>query len=88
MRMCGKNWKTFEIATACDVVLKDISGNIGFFVIGIDELNVLHNLAKDNQRPVHDIIHAIGGLITNSKKNLLYVPILAKTIQGPLEKFI
>ncbi|CAI2192217.1 5893_t:CDS:2 [Funneliformis geosporum] len=86
--MCGKNWKTFKIATACDVVLKDIGGNIGFFVIGIDELNVLHNLAKDNQRPVRDIVHAIGGLITNSKKNLLYIPILAGTIQGPLEKFI
>ncbi|CAI2190522.1 7395_t:CDS:2 [Funneliformis geosporum] len=28
-RMCGKNWKTFEIATACDIVLKDIGGNIG-----------------------------------------------------------
>ncbi|CAG8680017.1 6836_t:CDS:2 [Funneliformis caledonium] len=82
------NWKTLKIETACDVVLKDIGGNIGFFVIGIDELNVLHNLAKDNQRPVRDIVHAIGGLITNSKKNLLYVPILAGTIQGPLEKFI
>ncbi|CAG8504148.1 5615_t:CDS:2 [Funneliformis mosseae] len=87
MRMC-RNWKTLKIETACDVVLKDIGGNIGFFVIGIDELNVLHNLAKDNQRPVRDIVHAIGGLITNSKKNLLYVPILAGTIQGPLEKFI
>ncbi|CAB4396554.1 unnamed protein product [Rhizophagus irregularis] len=90
MRMCGKNgkdWKTFEIETACSVVLKDVGGNIDLFVIGIDELNVLYNLAKGDQRPVCDIIHAVGSLSCNTKK-MLYVPILAGTIQGPLEKFI
>ncbi|PKC68384.1 hypothetical protein RhiirA1_457299 [Rhizophagus irregularis] len=90
MGMCGKNgkdWKTFEIETACGVVLKDVGGNIDFFVIGIDELNVLHNLAKGDQRPVRDIIHAVGSLSCITKK-MLYVPILAGTIQGPLEKFI
>lgn len=90
MGMCGKNgkdWKTFEIETACGVVLKDVGGNIDFFVIGIDELNVLHNLAKGDQRPVRDIIHAVGSLSCITKK-MLYVPILAGTIQGPLEKLI
>ncbi|GES82511.1 hypothetical protein GLOIN_2v1593312 [Rhizophagus clarus] len=55
-----------------------------FVILGIDELNVLHSKRVNDHNPVRDIVHADGGLNCSSG-NIFYVPILAGTIQGPLE---
>ncbi|CAB4475877.1 unnamed protein product [Rhizophagus irregularis] len=50
-------------------------------------LNCLHNLAKGNLKPVQDIVRAVGKLKCSQEK-IFYVPILAGTIQGPLEDMV
>jgi hypothetical protein len=117
-RMCGKNCE-ITISCALEVVLKDVDTDINMIILGIDELNNLHNLYNGNldlllqklqnqisssdqaglekissdkindflakHNPVRLIVHAVGGLNCSSR-NIFYVPILAGTIQGPLEE--
>ncbi|CAG8504060.1 24782_t:CDS:2 [Gigaspora rosea] len=83
------------ISDALDIVLRDVNTNkdddtkINFIVVGIDEINHLHNLYNKEldprQNPVRLIVHAVGRL-NCSGGDIFYVPILAGTIQGPLEE--
>lgn len=90
-RMCHGNWHGLTIVNALDVVIRDIGRDINFIVLGIDELNCLHNLALEigekNIKPVQVILKNVGSLSTSEGK-IFYAPILAGTIQGPLENMI
>ncbi|CAG8509730.1 3294_t:CDS:2 [Funneliformis caledonium] len=85
--MCNKNWREFTISNALGVVIKDTGNDINFVILGIDELNCLHSLAKGDLNPVQEIVRAVGAL-SSSQGNIFYAPILAGTIQGPLENMI
>ncbi|CAG8815472.1 37851_t:CDS:2, partial [Gigaspora margarita] len=54
-------------------------------VLGIDEFNKLHDIDKGISKR---LIHAIGGMMCASPANIFFIPILAGTIEGPLEQFI
>jgi hypothetical protein len=73
--MCHDNWREFTIMSTLDVIIRDID------ILGIDELNCLHNLAleKVNLNPVQEIVRSVGAL-SCSQGEIFYVPILAGTI--------
>ncbi|GBB92697.1 hypothetical protein RclHR1_20430004 [Rhizophagus clarus] len=54
-------------------------------VLGVDEINKLYELDKDSFKI---LINAIGGIMCNSPENIFFIPILAGTIEGPLEQYI
>ena len=54
-------------------------------VLGIDEFNKLHLL---DQNVCRDLIHAIGGIMCGSPANIFFIPILAGTVEGPLNDYI
>ncbi|CAG8629446.1 29420_t:CDS:2, partial [Racocetra persica] len=93
LRRCGKS--QLKIIDALEIILMDVDVNkndddkTNFIVIGIDELNHLHNrYGKEldpQQNPVLAIVQAAGRL-NCSCQNVFYLPILAGTIQGPLEE--
>ncbi|CAI2180355.1 897_t:CDS:2, partial [Funneliformis geosporum] len=85
--MCNGNWREFTISNALGVVIKDTGNDINFVILGIDELNCLHSLAKGDLNPVQQIVRAVG-VLSCSQGNIFYAPILAGTIQGPLENMI
>ncbi|CAB5336414.1 unnamed protein product [Rhizophagus irregularis] len=76
---------TPENCGALEIVLKDIDTDIDIIIFGIDELNILHN-KRGHDNPVREIVHAIGVLNCSGSGSPFYVPILAGTIQGPLEE--
>ncbi|PKC10159.1 hypothetical protein RhiirA5_414692 [Rhizophagus irregularis] len=87
--MCGENCK-IKISGALEIVLKDVDTDINIIILGIDELNNLHSLYDRDlfkNNPLRSIIHAVGGLNCLGK-NIFHVPILAGTIQGPLEEIL
>ncbi|KAF9197305.1 hypothetical protein BGZ49_002313 [Haplosporangium sp. Z 27] len=78
-----------EINTALRVIRSDLSVNNtstsqSVFVIGIDELNQLYDLDPTTLKKV---IQAAGALSCSSG-NPFYIPILAGTIQGPIENMV
>ncbi|PKY60732.1 hypothetical protein RhiirA4_550893 [Rhizophagus irregularis] len=83
------NWRSFTIKRALNIVIRDVGEDIDLIVLGIDELNLLHSLAisKTTINPVQEIVRAVGALSTSVEK-IIYVPVLAGTLQGPLEKMI
>ncbi|RUS14283.1 hypothetical protein BC937DRAFT_94056 [Endogone sp. FLAS-F59071] len=74
--------KSLKLATAVDVVWSDFfhGESTGVLVLGIDEVNQLHHQSPEALR---GIVHAVGGLSCANPRFL--VPILAGTIQGPIE---
>ncbi|CAB5395692.1 unnamed protein product [Rhizophagus irregularis] len=54
-------------------------------VLGIDEFNKLH---VQNQEVCRNLIHAIGASMCASHENIYFIPILAGTIEGPLNSYI
>ncbi|EXX73106.1 uncharacterized protein OCT59_027996 [Rhizophagus irregularis] len=87
VRMCGDTIynQQITISGAFEIVLKDIGTDIDIIIFGIDELNILHSKRGYNN-PVREIVHAVGGLNCSGSGSPFYVPILAGTIQGPLEE--
>jgi hypothetical protein len=75
---------SLDLETALDVVWSDYfrDESRGALVLGIDEVNKLHKL---NPQTLKDIVHAVGALSCTSR---FFVPILAGTIQGPVEDMI
>lgn len=53
-------------------------------VIGIDEFNKLYDINRETSR---QLINAIGSTMCSSPAGIFFVPILAGTIEGPLEQF-
>ncbi|GBC22807.2 hypothetical protein GLOIN_2v1775350 [Rhizophagus irregularis DAOM 181602=DAOM 197198] len=74
---------------ALNVVIRDVGGDIDLTILGIDELKCLYSmgLPRTSVNPVQEIVHSVGSLATALGK-IIYVPILAGRIQGPLEKMI
>ncbi|CAB5357054.1 unnamed protein product [Rhizophagus irregularis] len=64
-----------------------VGGDIDLIILGIDELKCLYSmgLPRTSVNPVQEIVHSVGSLATALEK-IIYVPILAGRIQGPLEK--
>jgi hypothetical protein len=54
-------------------------------ILGIDEFNKLH---VQNQDVCRKLIHAIGASMCGSPANIYFIPILAGTIEGPLNDYI
>nr|CAG8470076.1 4882_t:CDS:2 [Entrophospora candida] len=83
-----------KISHALGVVLKDVNSDrnfdnyIKFIVLSINELNLLHKCGKESDpqgNPARQIVHSAGSLGCSSG-DILYLPILSGTIQGPLEE--
>jgi hypothetical protein len=54
-------------------------------VLGIDEINKLYDV---NLNFFKLLINSIGGTMCNPPRKIFFIPILAGTIEGPLEKYI
>ncbi|CAB5343629.1 unnamed protein product [Rhizophagus irregularis] len=67
-----------------DKCSSDENGFIKLVILGIDELNILHN-KRGHDNPVREIVHAVGGL-SCSDSRMFYMLILAGTIQDPHEE--
>ncbi|KAF9996950.1 hypothetical protein BGZ79_009311 [Entomortierella chlamydospora] len=80
-----------NLTVALDVVCQDIARSSkahppSAIVIGIDEINQLHKVCPETLRQA---VHAVGSLGCSSGRNgPFYVPILAGTIQGPVESIV
>ncbi|UZO06675.1 uncharacterized protein OCT59_026985 [Rhizophagus irregularis] len=87
--LCSGDWRSFSIKSALNVVIRDVGGDIDLTILGIDELKCLYSmgLPRTSVNPVQEIVHSVGSLATALGK-IIYVPILAGRIQGPLEKMI
>ncbi|CAJ0850266.1 16843_t:CDS:1 [Entrophospora sp. SA101] len=77
----------FHLSTALEVIYLDImkDDNILVFILGIDELNHLYNKSDSI---CHDLVRAIGRTLCSTPKKLFLIPILAGTIEGPLDQYI
>ncbi|RUS13439.1 hypothetical protein BC937DRAFT_95336, partial [Endogone sp. FLAS-F59071] len=77
--------KSLHLATAMDVVWSDFfrGESTGALVLGIDEVNQLHQRSPEALR---GIVNAVGGLSCANPR--FFVPILAGTIQGPIENMM
>ncbi|RGB40666.1 hypothetical protein C1646_752992 [Rhizophagus diaphanus] len=84
----------FTLNTAIQVVYADViiqknqeieSNPLLVLVLGIDELNQLHD---NNPEAFRTLIKAIGGVMCKSPANIYFIPILAGTIEGPLDQYI
>ncbi|CAJ0824660.1 10013_t:CDS:2 [Entrophospora sp. SA101] len=77
----------FHLSTALEVIYLDImkDDNILVFILGIDELNHLYNKSDSI---CHDLVRAIGRTLCSTPKKLFLIPILAGTIEGPLNQYI
>ncbi|CAG8477593.1 5162_t:CDS:2 [Paraglomus brasilianum] len=80
--------------TALEVIYADIKEQVTtsneapgllVVVIDIDEFNKLHALSKEACKK---LINTIGGTLCASPPNIFLIPILAGTIEGPLEHYI
>jgi len=88
----AKNPRRLTLYTALSVIAKDFtthkqksSDSTLVIVVGIDEINRLHDW--DNEVLRH-LIHSIGAVMCSPPTNIYFIPILAGTIEGPLERYI
>ncbi|PKY22153.1 hypothetical protein RhiirB3_435988 [Rhizophagus irregularis] len=87
------NISYFTLSTAIRVVYADViiqknqeikSNPLLVLVLGIDELNQLHD---NNPKAFRTLINGIGGVMCSSPANIYFIPILAGTIEGPLNQY-
>ncbi|RHZ82216.1 hypothetical protein Glove_110g19 [Diversispora epigaea] len=93
-RSLGKKYSTisrFTLNTALQVVRtdtikqKEINSNpLLVLVLGIDEFNKLHGV---HEGACKGLVNSIGGVMLDSR-DIFFIPILAGTIEGPLEEYI
>ncbi|RPB20973.1 hypothetical protein L211DRAFT_462713 [Terfezia boudieri ATCC MYA-4762] len=88
----AKNPQHLTLHTALSVIAKDFtthkqkgSDATVVIVVGIDEINRLHDWNKEVLR---HLIHSIGAVMCSPPMNIYFIPILAGTIEGPLERYI
>jgi len=88
----AKNPQRLTLYTALFVIVKDLTIDkqkscdyVLVIVVGIDEVNKLHDW--DNKVLRH-LIHSIGAVMCSPPTNIYFIPILAGTIEGPLERYI
>lgn len=81
---CGKE-KGLTLNTALQVIRLHFGTSPLTIILGIDELNILYELDSSAVRP---IVHAVGGISCAYDDGYFMIPILAGTIQGPLQKII
>ncbi|CAG8574422.1 7739_t:CDS:2 [Funneliformis caledonium] len=86
------NISNFTLSIALQVVsidimrMKQIAPNsLLVLVLGIDEFNKLHDIDKDTSKK---LVHSIGGIMCSPPNNVFFIPILAGTIEGPLDKYV
>ena len=86
------NVSNFTLSIALQVVSIDImrmkqiaSNSLLVLVLGIDEFNKLHDINQDTSKK---LVHSIGGIMCSPPNNVFFIPILAGTIEGPLDKYI
>ncbi|GES83741.1 P-loop containing nucleoside triphosphate hydrolase protein [Rhizophagus clarus] len=84
----------FTLDTALQVVYDDIikrknqeksSNPLLVLVLGIDEFNRLYDT---NQDVCKELTKSIMGILCHSPANIFFIPILAGTIEGPLDQYI
>ncbi|PKK58976.1 hypothetical protein RhiirC2_795491 [Rhizophagus irregularis] len=87
------NISYFTLSTAIRVVYTDViiqknqeikSNPLLVLVLGIDDLNQLHD---NNPKAFRTLINGIGGVMCSSPANIYFIPILAGTIEGPLNQY-
>ncbi|CAG8456870.1 1628_t:CDS:2 [Paraglomus occultum] len=54
-------------------------------VVGIDEFNKLHDIDKQTSK---SLINTIGSSMCRAPADIFFIPILAGTIEGPIEEYI
>ncbi|GES92452.1 hypothetical protein GLOIN_2v583658 [Rhizophagus clarus] len=77
----------FTLNTALQVVHTDTvkqKETLIVLVLGIDEFNKLHDVHKGACKA---LVNSIGGMMLDSQ-NIFFIPIMAGTIEGPLEEYI
>ncbi|CAJ0769568.1 6466_t:CDS:2, partial [Entrophospora sp. SA101] len=68
-----------------DENLEIASNPLLVLVLGVDEINKLYDLNKNTFK---NLINIIGGTMCDSPENIFIIPILAGTIEGPLDQYI
>ncbi|CAH1768543.1 4866_t:CDS:2, partial [Entrophospora sp. SA101] len=74
-----------ETSLAIRFYLKIASNPLLVLVLGVDEINKLYDLNKNTFK---NLINIIGGTMCDSPENIFIIPILAGTIEGPLDQYI
>ena len=91
------NISSFTLSTALRVIYYDVikqknleiaSNPLLVLVLGVDEINKMYDLKPDGRDAFKNIINTIGGTMCNSPENIFFIPILAGTIEGPLNNYI
>jgi hypothetical protein len=86
------NVSTLDLTTALQVVYMDIMEkrkstrlHTQVLVLGIDELNKLYD---ESDKISKDLVRALGTIMCSPPSKVFFVPILAGTIEGPLENYV